>query len=74
MREALSKRGHKLMVRAEYSFDVDFGEAVMHDVVSKVNYGALSAQGDGAAIPEPAPASGVGRNRQARDVATLTVD
>ncbi|MBI1789170.1 MAG: gamma-glutamyltransferase, partial [Acidobacteria bacterium] len=55
VREALARRGHKLDVRADYSMQVGRGEAVMHDAAAKVNYGASSAQGDGAAMPEPAP-------------------
>ena len=58
VQETLANRGHKLRVRAEYSFDVGFGEAVLHDSKSKVNYGASSPQGDGAAVPEPTPPAG----------------
>jgi gamma-glutamyltranspeptidase/glutathione hydrolase len=57
VRDELAKRGHKLDVRADYSFHVGRGEAVLHNSATKVNYGASSAQGDGAAIPEPAPVS-----------------
>ena len=54
-REELTRRGHKLSVVGEYSGYMGGGQAVMHDAVAKVNYGASSPRKDGAAIPEPDP-------------------
>ena len=52
-REELTKRGHYLDVRGEYSGLMGGGQAVMTDTKSKVHYGASSPRKDGAAIPEP---------------------
>ena len=53
VRQELTRRGHKLSVKGDYSSSMGRGEAVMHDSAAKVNYGASSPQGDGAAVPEP---------------------
>jgi len=55
VREALTARGHKLDVRAEYSSRMGGGQAVMRDARAGVNYGASSPRKDGAAVPEPDP-------------------
>ncbi|MGH9660601.1 MAG: gamma-glutamyltransferase family protein, partial [Bryobacteraceae bacterium] len=53
VRQALIKRGHKVDVRDAYSANMGRGEAVLHNSATRVNFGASSPQGDGAAIPEP---------------------
>ncbi len=50
---ALTKMGHVLQVRKEYSTTMGRGQAVMRDSAAKVNYGASDSRADGAAIPEP---------------------
>ena len=52
-REDLTKRGHYLDVRGEYSGQMGGGQAVLTDTTRKVHYGASSPRKDGAAIPEP---------------------
>jgi gamma-glutamyltranspeptidase/glutathione hydrolase len=52
VREQLMSRGHKLDIRADYSYLFGPGQAVMHDSASKVNYGASDPRGDGSAVPE----------------------
>ena len=52
-REDLTKRGHYLDVRGEYSGQMGGGQAVLTDTTKKVHYGASSPRKDGAAIPEP---------------------
>lgn len=52
VRQQLAARGHKLDVRADYSYLFGPGQVVMHDSASKVNYGASDPRGDGAAVPE----------------------
>ena len=51
----LTRKGHKLEVRGDYSGTMGGGQATMHDIASGVNYGASSPRKDGAAVPEPAP-------------------
>ena len=53
VREELSKRGHQLDVRAEYSGQMGGGQAVMVNTKTKMHYGGSSPRKDGAAIPEP---------------------
>ncbi len=55
IREQLAGRRHRIDLLGDYSGTVGGGQAVMHDVKSKVNYGASSPRKDGAAVPEPAP-------------------
>ncbi len=55
VREVLKMRGHDLKVLGDFSNVVGGGQAVLHDSVSKVNYGASDPRKDGAAMPEPAP-------------------
>src|SRR5579872_354212 len=55
VREALEKKGHRLTVVGDYSYQVGGGQAVSHDSSMNVNYGASSPRKDGEAIPEPDP-------------------
>ena len=50
--EQLTKMGHILEVRKEYSATMGRGQAVLHDSTTKVNYGASDPRADGAAVPE----------------------
>ncbi|MGP0099926.1 MAG: gamma-glutamyltransferase [Terriglobales bacterium] len=50
--EQLTKMGHLLEVRKEYSTTMGRGQAVLHDSTTKVNYGASDPRADGAAVPE----------------------
>ncbi|MGA2634639.1 MAG: gamma-glutamyltransferase [Terracidiphilus sp.] len=50
--DALTKMGHVLQVRKEYSSAMGRGQAVMRDSAAKVNFGASDPRTDGAAIPE----------------------
>jgi gamma-glutamyltranspeptidase/glutathione hydrolase len=54
-RAQLTRMGHVLDVRSEFSGRMGGGQAVMHDSKTKVNYGASSPRKDGAAIPQPDP-------------------
>ena len=53
VREGLERRGHEIDLQGEFSNMVGGGQAVMHDALAKVNYGASDPRKDGAAIPEP---------------------
>ena len=53
VREDLTRRGHLLDVRGEYSGQMGGGQAVLTDVKTKLHYGGSSPRKDGAAIPEP---------------------
>lgn len=48
----LTKMGHLLDVRKEYSTTMGRGQAVLHDSTTRVNYGASDPRADGAAVPE----------------------
>src|ERR1700683_3918647 len=50
--EQLTKMGHVLEVRKEYSTTMGRGQAVLHDSTTKVNFGASDPRADGAAVPE----------------------
>jgi gamma-glutamyltranspeptidase / glutathione hydrolase len=50
--EQLTKMGHILEVRKEYSTTMGRGQAVLHDSTTKVNCGASDPRADGAAVPE----------------------
>jgi gamma-glutamyltranspeptidase/glutathione hydrolase len=50
--DALTKMGHVLDVRKEYSFTMGRGQAVLHNSATGINYGASDPRADGAAIPE----------------------
>jgi gamma-glutamyltranspeptidase / glutathione hydrolase len=53
--QQLSRMGHRLAMRREYSTAMGRGQAVLHDSQSRVNYGASDARADGSAEPEPPP-------------------
>jgi gamma-glutamyltranspeptidase/glutathione hydrolase len=53
--DALAARGHKPRLLADYSQTVGGGQAVVHDSVAGINYGASDPRKDGAAVPEPPP-------------------
>jgi gamma-glutamyltranspeptidase/glutathione hydrolase len=48
----LTKKGHVLEVRKEYSTTMGRGQAVLHNSTTKINYGASDPRADGAAVPE----------------------
>jgi gamma-glutamyltranspeptidase/glutathione hydrolase len=50
--DQLTKMGHVLEVRKEYSTTMGRGQAVLHDSTTNVNYGASDPRTDGAAVPE----------------------
>src|SRR5215472_12603281 len=51
--QALSDKGHKLIVRKEYTALMGRGQAVMHDARTGMNYAASDPRADGVAEPEP---------------------
>jgi gamma-glutamyltranspeptidase / glutathione hydrolase len=53
--EQLTKMGHILEVRKQYSTTMGRGQAVLHDSTTKVNYGSSDPRADGAAVPESPP-------------------
>jgi len=50
--DQLTKMGHVLEVRKEYTTAMGRGQAVLHNSTTGVNYGASDPRADGAAIPE----------------------
>jgi len=50
--DQLTKMGHVLEIRKEYSTTMGRGQAVLHHSATKVNYGASDPRTDGAAVPE----------------------
>lgn len=50
--DALTKMGHVLDVRPEYTSRMGRGNVVMHDDATGVNFGASDPRADGVAIPE----------------------
>ena len=50
--DTLTRMGHQLTVRKEYSTTMGRGQAVLHNSATQVNYGASDPRADGAAIPE----------------------
>ena len=50
--EALTKMGHVLDMRKEYSTTMGRGQVVLHNSATGINYGASDPRADGAAIPE----------------------
>ena len=50
--DALTKMGHQLEVRKEYSTTMGRGQAVLHNSATGINYGASDPRADGSAIPE----------------------
>jgi gamma-glutamyltranspeptidase/glutathione hydrolase len=63
--DALTKMGHVLDVRPEYTERMGRGNVVMHDDATGVNFGASDPRADGAAIPEDGSAGT--RERVTRD-------
>ena len=55
VRDKLSARGHELKVLGAFSDTVGGGQAVLHDSVTNINYGASDPRKDGSAVPEPHP-------------------
>jgi gamma-glutamyltranspeptidase/glutathione hydrolase len=55
VRDALESKGHVLTIQGDFSSEMGGGQAVLHDSVSGVNFGASDPRKDGAAIPEPYP-------------------
>lgn len=53
--QGLEQKGHVLIMRGAYASPMGGGQAVLHDSVTGVNYGASSPRKDGAAVPEPGP-------------------
>jgi len=50
--DALTRMGHVLDVRREYSATMGRGNVVMHDSATGLNFGASDPRADGAAVPE----------------------
>jgi gamma-glutamyltranspeptidase / glutathione hydrolase len=55
VRNALTARGHEIVVRGSFSSQMGGGQAVRRDFSADVNYGASDPRKDGAAVPEPPP-------------------
>jgi len=55
VRDELSKKGHHLILRKEYTSLMGRGQAVLHNSTTHVNYGASDPRADGSAEPEPVP-------------------
>lgn len=55
VRQALTRLGHQLDVRGDFSSWMGGGQAILLDTASGTRYGASSPRKDGAAIPEPDP-------------------
>src|SRR5260370_8610585 len=53
--QALRDKGHKLMVRKEYTSLMGRGQAVMHNGKTGMNFGPSDPRADGTAEPEPLP-------------------
>jgi gamma-glutamyltranspeptidase / glutathione hydrolase len=53
--QALERKGHKLIVRKQYTALMGRGQAVLHNTKTKMNYAGSDPRADGAAEPEPAP-------------------
>ncbi len=50
--DALTRMGHQLEVRKEFSTTMGRGQAVLHSSATGINYGASDPRADGSAIPE----------------------
>lgn len=50
--DSLTKMGHQLEVRKEYTTAMGRGNVVLHNSATGINYGASDPRADGAAIPE----------------------
>lgn len=55
VRDELTKRGHKITVRGDYSANMGGGQAVLRDFSAGVNFGGSDPRKDGEAIPQPSP-------------------
>jgi gamma-glutamyltranspeptidase/glutathione hydrolase len=55
VRQALTEKGHKVEVQGDFTDRMGGGQAVLHDSLTGVNYGASDPRKDGAAVPEPDP-------------------
>jgi len=53
VRDALTKKGHEIDLRGDYSSAMGRGQVVMHDSKSGMNYAASDARADGTAEIEP---------------------
>jgi gamma-glutamyltranspeptidase/glutathione hydrolase len=53
VRQALTGKGHNLIVRKEYSARMGRGQAVIHNTKTGMNYAASDARADGSAEIEP---------------------
>jgi gamma-glutamyltranspeptidase/glutathione hydrolase len=53
VRDALTQRGHGILLRHDFTDGMGGGQAVMRDFAAGVTYGASDPRKDGAAIPEP---------------------
>jgi gamma-glutamyltranspeptidase/glutathione hydrolase len=54
-RQQLSKMGHQLEVRGDFSLYMGRGQAIDHNTKTGLNYAASDARTDGAAEPQPPP-------------------
>ena len=55
VRDALSAKGHALVVVGDFSNQMGGGQAVIYNSATGVKYGASDPRKDGAAVPEPHP-------------------
>ena len=53
--QALRDKGHKLMVRKEYTSLMGRGQAILHDSKTGMNFAGSDPRADGVAEPEPPP-------------------
>lgn len=53
--DALRAKGHKLVVRGDYTVLMGRGQAVMHNSKTKMNWAGSDPRADGVAEPEPIP-------------------
>ena len=53
VRQALAARGHRIVLRGDYSQVMGGGQAVMRNFKTGVNYGASDPRKDGEAVPQP---------------------
>jgi gamma-glutamyltranspeptidase/glutathione hydrolase len=60
--DELTKMGHALQVRKEYSTTMGRGQAVLHDSATGINFGASDPRADGTAIPESPSSFAAGTN------------
>jgi gamma-glutamyltranspeptidase/glutathione hydrolase len=62
VRDELSKMGHQLDLRGDFSIYMGRGQAIDHNTETKMNYAASDARTDGSAEPEPPPGLYPSRN------------